>query len=294
MNRLLVVDDEPLTADMLRRFFEIVGYEVVGALTGSEAMSKARELQPKVIILDINLPDIDGYEVCRQLRTDESTNAIPIIFLTTKDKRVDRLAGLELGADDFISKPFDIEELRLRVHNMIQRMGGTPLVDPRTSLPSMAMLKERLPEALNNPESTFFEAEIEYIDVFGKSYGPVASNQAIRSTAKLIGDLLHEIDPKKSFIAHPAESRFLIGLPDSTVGRLQEELPERFKKLIEKFYSKSDLARGNLLVGDQTFPLMSIGLKQLDKSDMHKYAADQQAKQDAPTSLPPSQINPLS
>lgn len=272
MNRLLVVDDEPLTADMLRRFFEIVGYEVVGASSGSDAISKARELDPKVIILDINLPDMDGYEVCRRLRAEDATKIIPIVFLTTKDKRTDRLAGLELGADDFLTKPFDIEELRLRVHNIIQRMGGTPLVDPRTSLPSKAMLQERLPALLDNPESAFLDIEIEHIEAFTKSYGPVASNQAIRTTAKLIGDMLHEIDPKNSFIGHPSDHHFLIGMPENTIARLREELPERFKKLREKLYNKSDLLRGNLQINEEVFPLMSLALRPLEKADIRKYA----------------------
>src|SRR5512140_2918061 len=136
MNKILVVEDESLTQDMLRRFFEIVGYEVLKATNGVDAVKQAVDGQPNLIILDINLPDINGYEVCRRLRAEDRTRRIPIIFLTEKDDRRDKLTGLELGADDFLTKPFDIEELRLRVHNIIQRMGGTALVDARTSLPS--------------------------------------------------------------------------------------------------------------------------------------------------------------
>jgi len=133
MNKLLVVEDEVITSDLLRRYFEIVGYEVLNAQTGGDALKLAEEHLPKVIILDIMLPDMDGYAVCRKLRSNEKTKDIPIVFLTQKDDRRDKLEGLELGADDYLTKPFDVEELRLRVHNIIGRIGGTPLVDPRTS-----------------------------------------------------------------------------------------------------------------------------------------------------------------
>src|SRR5688572_24569164 len=116
MNKILVVEDEVITSDLLRRYFEMVGYEVVSALTGANAIKMADEVEPEVIILDIMLPDMDGYEICRQLRSEERTRRIPIIFLTQKDERRDRLDGLGLGADDYITKPFDVEELRLRVH----------------------------------------------------------------------------------------------------------------------------------------------------------------------------------
>jgi DNA-binding response OmpR family regulator len=270
MNKILVVEDETLTQDMLRRFFEIVGYEVVRAVTGAEATRRAIDDQPSIIILDINLPDIDGYEVCRRLRAEAKTRHIPIIFLTTKDDRRDKLAGLELGADDFLTKPFDIEELRLRVHNIIQRTGGTALVDARTSLPSTSAIQERLPKLLEAAGSVFLDAEIEGLDTFAKRYGPVAANQAIRSTAKIIGDLLHEIDPLRSFIGHPADHRFLIGITRQGVKRVQTDLPERFKKLSAKFYDKAELERGMLLIDGKETPLMAIKLKRIARAAIKK------------------------
>jgi len=268
MNKILVVEDETITSDMLRRYFEIVGYEVLKAMTGEEAIKKAEADKPAIIILDINLPDIDGYEVCRRLRANPSTQHIPIVFLTRKDDRRDRLAGLELGADDFLTKPFDVEELRLRVHNIIQRMGGTPLVDARTSLPSTSLIQERLPKVLADADSVFLDVEITGMDGFIKRYGPVAANQSIRSAAKIIGDLLHEIDPLRSFIGHPADHRFLIGIPKSGAARVEKELPERFEKLAARFYDKIELEKKHLEVDGKTFPLMSLDLKRRDAKDI--------------------------
>ncbi|MBN1120247.1 MAG: response regulator [Anaerolineae bacterium] len=263
MNKLLVVEDEVITSDLLRRYFEIVGYEVINALNGADAIRMAVAEQPRVVILDIMLPDTDGYEVCKQLRANEKTRHIPIIFLTQKDERRSRLDGLELGADDYITKPFDVEELRLRVHNILDRTGGTPLVDPRTSLPNMALIKERLPRLIDDPEAVFMDAQIEQYEAFSKQYGPVAANQVIRSTAKLIGDLLNEIDPTRSFIGHPQDDHFLLGVPKEQVERLEKELPERFARRIVSFYDYPDQQRGEMKVGEKLVPFMSCVLVQV-------------------------------
>ena len=117
--RLLVVEDDDDIANMLRIFFSGQQYDVDIAQRGSEALERTRAVMPHLIILDIMLPDIDGYEVCRQLRTTTRTSHVPVIFLTQRDERSDKLKGLELGADDYIVKPFDIVELKWRVQNAI-------------------------------------------------------------------------------------------------------------------------------------------------------------------------------
>ncbi len=102
--------------------------------------------RPDLTILDIRLPDIDGYEVARRLRSNRRTEDIPIIFLTEKRNRVDRLQGLEIGADDYITKPFDIQELRLRVRNALRRSSHGALNNPVTNLPEGGLVDERLRE----------------------------------------------------------------------------------------------------------------------------------------------------
>ena len=104
---------------------------------------------PHLIVLDIMLPDIDGYEVCRTLRTNTRTSHIPVIFLTQKDERSDKLKGLELGADNYITKPFDIEELKLYVQNAIARSERESLTDPQSGLPSGTA--DRRPTAPDDP-----------------------------------------------------------------------------------------------------------------------------------------------
>jgi DNA-binding response OmpR family regulator len=268
MNKILVVEDEVITSDLLRRYFEMVGYEVVSALTGNNAIRIAGEEQPEVIILDIMLPDMDGYEICKQLRSNETTKRIPIIFLTQKDERRDRLDGLGLGADDYITKPFDVEELRLRVHNIINRMGGVPLVDPRTSLPNMTLIKERLPRILANPDSVFLDVQIENYAPFVQKYGPVSGNQVVRTAAKLIGDVLHQFDPTGSFIGHPKDDHFLIGLKSAAGANVEKELPERFKRQVEQYYDPDEVASGKLVIDEIEAPLMHFKLLRIPSASL--------------------------
>ena len=127
--RILVVEDDFDISNMLRIYFSGQGYEVQVAPRGGDALTMTRKQLPNLIVLDIMLPDMNGYDVCRELRTTTRTSHIPIIFLTQKDERSDKIQGLELGADDYITKPFDIEELKLRVQNAISAANRQTQID---------------------------------------------------------------------------------------------------------------------------------------------------------------------
>ncbi len=120
---ILIVEDDLEVAEMLNEYFRVQGYKTLTANWGEDAVRTSEESPPDLILLDIRLPDIDGYQVAQRLRAGVRTKNIPIIFLTEKRDRLDRLHGLELGADDYVSKPFDIQELRLRVRNTLRRAG---------------------------------------------------------------------------------------------------------------------------------------------------------------------------
>jgi DNA-binding response OmpR family regulator len=121
--RILVVDDEPPIVDMLAYNLERANFEVVVARDGEEALAKAHQEQPDLIILDLMLPRLDGLEVCRALRRERD---VPIIMLTARDSEVDRVVGLELGADDYVVKPFSVRELMARVKTVLRRATPRP------------------------------------------------------------------------------------------------------------------------------------------------------------------------
>src|SRR6266850_4490120 len=121
---ILIVDDEPEGIELVEFNLKQAGFTVASAADGAEAIRKARSLRPDLIVLDVMLPEIDGFEVCKMLRRDPSTAGVPIIMLTAKAAEIDRVLGLELGADDYVTKPFSPRELVLRVKRLL-RSGAT-------------------------------------------------------------------------------------------------------------------------------------------------------------------------
>ena len=119
--RILVVDDEPDALELIGFNLRAAGFDISTAEDGEKAFKLARDLQPDLILLDVMLPELDGLEVCKIIRRDPATSGIPIIMLTAKAAEVDRVLGLELGADDYVTKPFSPRELVLRVKNMLKR-----------------------------------------------------------------------------------------------------------------------------------------------------------------------------
>ncbi len=119
--RILVVDDEPDAIELIRFNLKASGYDVITAEDGEEALLKARKFSPDLILLDVMLPEVDGLEVCKILRRDPGTASLPIIMLTAKASEIDRVLGLEFGADDYVTKPFSPRELMLRVRNLLKR-----------------------------------------------------------------------------------------------------------------------------------------------------------------------------
>lgn len=120
-SKILVVDDEPDALELIEYNLRNAGYDVTRASDGVEALRKVRTTRPDLVILDLMLPEMDGMEVCKTLRRDAQTAAIPIIMLTAKAAEIDRVVGLELGADDYVTKPFSPRELVLRVRTALRR-----------------------------------------------------------------------------------------------------------------------------------------------------------------------------
>ena len=129
---ILAVDDEVHILELISFNLKAAGYHVVTALTGEEALKRCEVEKPSLVLLDIMLPGIDGLEVCRPLKGDRTTSNIPIIMLTARGDEVDKILGLELGADDYITKPFSVRELAARVKSLLRRVAPQQESEPQT------------------------------------------------------------------------------------------------------------------------------------------------------------------
>jgi two-component system phosphate regulon response regulator PhoB len=126
---ILVVEDETDLLATVEYNLQRGGYRTVGATSGEKAVDLANERCPSLVLLDLNLPGLSGFDVCRKLRSERATRAVPILILTARDEEVDRVVAFALGVDDFMSKPFSMRELLLRVHALLRRSEGPPLDD---------------------------------------------------------------------------------------------------------------------------------------------------------------------
>lgn len=238
--KILIVEDDLDLAEMLTAYFRIQGYEVVTAAWGEDALRVTREALPDVVLLDIRLPDIDGFEVCRQLRRHRRTGNLPVIFLTEKRDRADRLEGLELGAVDYITKPFDVQELRLRVRNALERAAQATLVSPITNLPEGSLVDERLSELLLAQGWGLLVITIAGLDVFREAYGFVASDDVLRAAAVMLADALREEGGPGDFLGHLSAEDFVIVTAEDRLDVLRRRIEAQLGHAIDYFYPQQD------------------------------------------------------
>ncbi len=264
--QILVVEDDFDISNMLRIYFSGQGYDVRVAPRGGEALEMCRQQLPNLIILDIMLPDMDGYSVCKELRTTTRTKHIPIIFLTQKDERSDKIAGLQLGADDYITKPFDIEELKLRVQNAIDRARRENLTDPITGLPAAKLIEEELRQLMRRKEWAFLYLGLNNKEAFDENYGFVAGDEVLRYIGRqLVPEVVDELGTASDFVGHAGGTNFIVITAQPAANEIAQRLRERFSTEVLTHYSFMDREQGYLEVSDghggtRRAPIMTLAV----------------------------------
>ncbi len=261
--RILVVEDDNDISNMLKIYFGAQGYDVNVAARGVDALDRTRKQLPNVIVLDIMLPDIDGYEVCTRLRRTLRTSHVPIIFLTQKDDRSDRIAGLEMGADDYITKPFDIEELRLRVQGAMRRAERESLTNPTTGLPSGKLIEEQLRGLMRRKGWGLLYVGLQNIEGFNDVYGFVAGDEVLRFTALMLGEADDRFGGSDDFIGHIGGDDFILITSEDKAVAVADAVVKRFAQDIGSHYSFKDRDRSYIVVKDadgkeKRVPLMRL------------------------------------
>jgi diguanylate cyclase (GGDEF)-like protein len=261
--RLLVVEDDLDIANMLKIYFSGLKYDVDVANRGRDALEKTKQVLPHLIVLDIMLPDIDGYEVCRTLRTNTRTSHIPVIFLTQKDERSDKLQGLELGADDYITKPFDIEELKLRVQGAIRRSERESLTDPRSGLPAGRLIEEQLRRIIREQDWALLDVRVNNFEAFKDVYGFVTGDDVMRFAAMLIGEVVDELGTTSDFIGHAGGDNFIIITTNEAAPNIRQKIKARFAEEVQSHYNFIDRQQGFIQVPNAEGGVEKVGFMTL-------------------------------
>ncbi len=255
--RLMIVEDDTDISNMLRIYFQSQDYDVAVAQRGEDALEMCRQQLPHIIVLDIMLPDMDGYDVCRSLRGNLRTSHIPIIFLTQKDERSDKIHGLELGADDYITKPFDLEELKLRVKNAMVRARYESLTNATTGLPSGRLIEDQLRQLVRRDDWGIAYVGIKGFGEFKDEYGFVAGEEVLRFAAMVIGRAVDHVGSPNDFIGHIGGDDFWIIATKDMVTPIVDDLVQRFDAEIGTHYDWKTRQEGNLMT--LTIGVVTVG-----------------------------------
>ncbi|MBM3151357.1 MAG: response regulator [Chloroflexi bacterium] len=263
---LLVVEDDLDTAEMLSAYFRVQGYEVITVNRGLDGVNACQAAGPQLAIISIRLPDIDGFEVVQRIRANRRSQAIPVIYLSERRNRADRLRALEIGVDDYITKPFDVQELRLRVRNALRRASQDTLTNTITGLPDGALVDERLVECMANPGSSLLVVSLENLDNFREAYGFVAADDVLRAVSLMIHNAMREAESEADFLGHLGPSEFIMVLKPGYTITLRERIHTRLEQSLDYFYpirdrenathrkSSLDVRIGLLQVAEGGFP----------------------------------------
>lgn len=234
---VLIVEDDTDLAEMLQAYLRLDGYTVRTEPQGEGALTLAYREPPDLIVLDIRLPGMDGFEVCTRLQESHRTRHIPIIFLTERSERLDRLRGLHMGSVDYITKPFDLYELRLRVRNTLHRASLCGALNAVTGLPQGELITQALEQALSSSaEWGMLAVTLKGLRAFGEQYGFVAADNVLRVVGLTLNSAAEEIGGSAGFCGHLEEHTFALIVPAPAVAALRTRIVERLAGTLEYFY----------------------------------------------------------
>jgi len=232
---ILLIEDDFGIAEMLETFFRNQGFNITTRDQGLVGLTTAAELVPDLIILDIRLPDIDGFEVARRLRGNRSTSNIPILFLTERRDRSDLLKGLELGADDYVTKPFDIMELKLRVKNIINRYHPQAQTNHITGLPDSTVSQGIIEKTINSNSHLIFVG-LKNINEYRDQFGFVSASDVIKNMSALIRSQIRDSQIEQYFLGHIGEEAFILTMEDPDSELFFQRLEQKLTLAVDLFY----------------------------------------------------------
>lgn len=237
---ILIIDDDQEIGEMLNSYFEVQGYQVSTVNWGEDGLNACVEKIPDIVLLDIRLPDLDGYEIVKRLKNNRRTQSVPIIFLTEKRQREDRLRGLSMQVEDYITKPFDIQELRLRVRNVLMRYRRSSLTNAITALPEKQLLIETIEEHLQTGKFGLILINLQKLDEYRDQYGFVAANELQRNIALILKETFMISDDLQPFLAQWGNSNFVLLCKADQTDLNEKSVYQKVFPKLEKVYSSGD------------------------------------------------------
>jgi diguanylate cyclase (GGDEF)-like protein len=267
-SRVLVADDDSSTRALLDIALQEAGYDCVLAPDGRSALEQARAVRPDLIVLDIGMPLMTGDEVHRELRRDPRTRYIPVVFVTAKRTTREMAARLRNGADDYVSKPFDVDELVARIASALRRAAELRSLNPLSGLPGNVSIAHEIDTLLGegSDEAACLYVDVDHFKDFNDRHGFARGDQLIAHLAELLSETVGEVGDD-TFIGHVGGDDFVVLAPNALSEQLAKEIIRRFDTSIPTLYDAEDRGRGWVEAPDRRgrvrrvpFVTVSIGI----------------------------------
>ncbi len=262
--RVLVVDDDEDIRSLVRITLELADYDVIAARDGVEGLELARTQSPDVILLDVMMPRMDGMEALAELRSDGRTSHLPILLLTARAQADQAVKGLNAGADDYITKPFNTEELAARVQAAVRRTGQQRARNPLTGLPGNERILAELTERLAADEPTaLLYVDLDAFKPYNDYYGFLRGDAALRTLAELLTTVCIDLDDPRAFVGHVGGDDFVVLVDPDFALLTAQRICERFDALAPELYDPEDRSAGSIEVPDRRGVVERFGLLSL-------------------------------
>ncbi len=262
--RILIVEDDVNLRTILRMQLEKAGYEVRAAENGEEALRMVAEEIPDLVLLDVMMPGMNGYEVCHVLKSDIATANLPVIMLTARSEQEDRIRGLSGGANDYLTKPYEVEELLVRVRNILQWSQLQRAANPLTGLPGNVAIERELRTRIDRGEQfAFMYLDLDNFKAYNDYYSFRKGDEVIKLTASIILSAVSLEGSGHDFVGHVGGDDFILIIDSACAESVAQEIIREFDEKAPKLYKAEDRERGYIETQDRAgnvtrFPLMSV------------------------------------
>ncbi len=258
--KILIVDDDADIRTFLEISLSLHGFEILAASDGAEAIEIAIAEHPSLILMDVMMPNVDGLEALRRLRGDARTSDIPVILVTAKSLGADKVAGLADGADDYITKPFDPEELVARVQSTMRRTSEMRTVSPLTGLPGNSRIELELARRVDSRESfSLMYADLNQFKAYNDYYGFMAGDKVLKGLSELLLSIVAELRIPTSFVGHIGGDDFVLVVPEERTEDVARAICEQFDAIAPSFYKPKDIRLGYIEVTDRQGRVTQFG-----------------------------------
>jgi diguanylate cyclase (GGDEF)-like protein len=263
---ILVVDDDPDIARFVEVNLRSAGFDVAVATDGEEALRRADEIRPDLVLLDVMMPRVDGFEVAQRLRRNTRTANTCIIMLTAKAQSSDKVLGLTAGADDYIIKPFDPIELLARVKTTLRRAKDMRNLSPLTGLPGNIRIQDEIQRKVEEGlQFAVLHCDLDNFKAFNDHYGFHKGDRVIQTTAKFLQEAIEEFARADGFVGHVGGDDFIMVVPPEVAETAARRVVDRFEAEVPNWYDRDDYERGFIEVEDrqgnvQKFSPISISI----------------------------------